>query len=71
MGASGLIGHPDEDACWLPGPRAGRFVVFFNAFCFCFFAATIFFVCFLRVEVEDFTGLLVSEEPYPEQNIYG
>lgn len=34
----------------------------------CFFAVVTFFVCALRVEVDGFTGLLVFEEPYPEQN---
>jgi len=35
---------------------------------FLFFAVVTFFVCVLRVEVDGFTGLLTSEEPYPEQN---
>lgn len=34
----------------------------------CFFAVVTFFILALRVEVDGFTGLLVSEEPYPEQN---
>lgn len=33
----------------------------------CFFAVVTFFVLALRMEVDGLTGLLVSEEPYPEQ----
>lgn len=34
----------------------------------CFFAVVTFFVCVFRVEVDGLTGLLVAEEPCPEQN---